>query len=34
MRCLNLKLQGPKLKSADRIVRNDPLTTKARWDPT
>ena len=36
LRCLNLKLQGPKLEKCRsyRIVRNDPLTTKARCDPT
>ena len=33
MLCLNLKLQSPNLKSADRIVRKDPLSTMTRCDP-
>ena len=34
MHCLNLKLQSPNLKSADRIVQKDPLTTMMHCDAT
>ena len=34
MRCLILKQQSPNLKSADRIVQKDTLTTRTHCDPT